>query len=76
VLRQSLGLAAIGIVAGVLASIGTTRFLRALLFGVEPNDILTLTVVPLALIAIVIVASYAPARRAARIDPVEALRGD
>jgi putative ABC transport system permease protein len=76
VLRQSLSMAVIGIVLGVVGALATTRFLRALLFGVEPNDMLTLTVVPLALIGIVIVASYAPARQAAKIDPVEALRGD
>jgi hypothetical protein len=74
VLRQSLALALIGVAVGVLAAWGTTRALRALLFGVQPADPLTLIVVPLALIAIAALASYAPARRASHIDPAEALR--
>jgi hypothetical protein len=74
VLRQSLALALIGVAVGVLAAWGTSRALRALLFGVQPTDPLTLVVVPLTLLAIAALASYAPARRASRIDPAEALR--
>ncbi len=76
VLGQSLRLAVSGIVVGVAAAFVATRFLRALLFGVEPTDATTLITVPLALVAVVILASVAPALRAARINPIEALRGD
>jgi len=76
VLKQSLGVALIGVVAGVLAALAVTRFLSALLYGVTPTDPATLGVVPLLLLVVAAVASYAPARRAARIDPVEALRND
>ena len=76
VLGQSLGLAVLGVFAGVLAALATTRFLSALLFGVSPSDPATLVIVPLLLILVAVVATYAPARRAARIDPVEALRSD
>jgi len=76
VLRQSLGLAALGVAIGVLAAIATTRFLSALLFGVSPADPSTLVAVPAVLLVVATLASYAPARRAARIDPVEALRSE
>jgi putative ABC transport system permease protein len=74
VLRQSLTLALSGVAVGLLAAWGTTRVLRALLFGVRPADPVTLILVPLALLGVAALASYAPARRAARIDPAEALR--
>jgi predicted permease len=76
VLRQSLAPALIGVGLGTLAAWGTTRTLSALLFGVQPTDPLTLVVVPLALLAVAALASYAPARRASHIDPAEALRTD
>jgi putative ABC transport system permease protein len=76
VLRQSVGLASLGLLVGVLAAVGATRFLRALLFGVGPSDPATLVAAPMLLLVVAVVASYLPARRAARIDPVEALRSD
>jgi putative ABC transport system permease protein len=76
VLRQSVALATLGVGVGVLAAIGTTRFLRALLFGVSPSDPATLVVVPVVLLGVAFVASYLPARRAARVDPAEALRSE
>lgn len=76
VLRQSLGLAVLGIAVGVFAAIATTRFLRALLYGISPGDPATLVAVPLVLLAVAALASFVPARRAARVNPVEALRSD
>ena len=76
VLRQSLGLAILGVFVGVLAAIATTRFLQALLYGVSPADPVTLAGVPVVLLAVAALASLVPARRAARVDPVEALRSD
>ena len=76
VLGQSVGIAALGVAAGVVAALLTTRVLGALLYGVAPNDPLTLLVVPVLLLAVALIASYAPARRAARTNPVEALRSE
>jgi predicted permease len=76
VLRQSIGLAMLGVVVGVVAAIGATHFLRALLYGVTPGDPATLIAVPVVLLAVAALASFVPARRAARVDPVEALRSD
>jgi putative ABC transport system permease protein len=69
-----LKLTAIGLGAGVLGAWGLTRLLSNLLFGVEPTDPSTFSVVSMLLIAIALTASYLPARRAARIDPMVALR--
>lgn len=76
VLQQSLGLAVLGVVIGAVAAVATTRLLRALLFGVGPTDPLTMVAVPLLLLAVTVLASYAPARRAARIDPAEVMRSE
>ena len=76
VLRQGATLTALGLVFGVLAALATTRLLRGLLFGVTPNDMTTFVVAPLVLGAIGLLACYLPARRAARVDPVLALRGE
>ncbi|HET6680970.1 MAG TPA: ABC transporter permease, partial [Gemmatimonadaceae bacterium] len=76
VLRQSLGLAIIGVVIGVLAAVATTRLMRALLFGVGASDPLTMVAVPLLLLGVTVIASYAPARRAAHIDPAEVMRSE
>ena len=68
-------LAGIGVALGLLAAIAGTRALRGLLFGVEPLDAVTYVSVVFAVISVVALASYLPARRIARIDPL-ALRSD
>jgi putative ABC transport system permease protein len=70
------GLAAelLAIAVGFAISFGVTRFMHALLFGVAPTDPITLLAVPLILIGVAILACYAPARRATRVDPIVALR--
>jgi len=74
ILRQGMTLTGAGIVIGLTLAFSTTRLLRTLLFNVSPTDPLTFTAVPLLLICVALLACWLPARRAARIDPVEALR--
>ena len=74
VLRHGLMLAAIGVALGLGASYAKTRLMSGLLFGVDPVDPVTYAVVAIALTGVALVASYVPARRAATIDPTEALR--
>jgi len=74
VLRQGMLLAGGGVVVGLFAAFGLTRLMSALLYGVDPVDPLTYGAVSVALTLIAMLASYLPARRAARVDPVEALR--
>jgi putative ABC transport system permease protein len=76
VLRQGFLAAAAGVLLGVLGALGATRTLRGLLYGVAPTDLGTYAVVALTIIAASVAASYVPARRATRVDPVEALRSD
>ena len=74
VLRRAMLLAAIGIGVGIAGAFAVTRYLTTLLFGVKPFDVITFAVVALALAIVVFVACLVPARRAAKIDPLEALR--
>jgi putative ABC transport system permease protein len=74
VLRQGLILVAAGIAIGFIASLGATRLLRTLLFGVAANDFSIYAIVVLLLGAAAFLASYIPARRAMRVDPMVALR--
>jgi predicted permease len=76
VIRGALKLAALGIALGLAASFGVTRFLGSFLFGVSPTDVVTLVAVALLLLVVTTLASFVPARRASRIQPVIALRSD
>lgn len=74
VLRQSLILAGVGLVLGLAGAVAATRFLESLLFEVKPTDPLTYAGVAALLGMVVLAASYFPARRAATVDPLVALR--
>jgi putative ABC transport system permease protein len=74
VLRQGLGMTALGVVLGVAGSLAAGRALVSLLFGVGARDLLTLTTTAVLLIIVALLATYIPARRAARVDPMVALR--
>jgi predicted permease len=74
VMGEGLRLALIGIAAGLAAAMALTRVVSNMLFGVKPTDPLTLIVVALTLTGIALFASYFPARRATKVDPMVALR--
>ena len=78
VLRMIMGFGArltlAGLTLGVMAALGVTRFLTFLLYGISPLDPLTFALVPLLLLAVSLAAAALPARRAAAVEPVEALR--
>jgi putative ABC transport system permease protein len=74
VLRRAMWLAVIGIGIGVAGAVAVTRYLTSLLFGVKPIDTVTFVAVAVVLAVVVFVACMVPARRAAKIDPLEALR--
>ncbi len=74
VLREGLLLAGIGLGFGVLASFALTRLLASMLFGISPADPFTYVVVSLILTGVALLASFVPARRATRVDPIQALR--
>lgn len=76
VVLQSVRLAVGGVALGLLGALAATRVLRSLLFGVSATDPVTLAGAALFLVAVAALASYAPARRAARVDPIEVLRGE
>jgi predicted permease len=74
ILRESSWLAVFGIAAGLAAALGLTRFVGSMLYGLKPSDPATLIAATLILLAVAIAAAYGPARRASRIDPMQALR--
>jgi ABC-type antimicrobial peptide transport system permease subunit len=76
VLREVLALTIGGAVVGVPAAIAASRFVHSLLFDVTPTDAATVVGATLTLIAIALLAGAAPARRAAEVDPMIALRGE
>jgi putative ABC transport system permease protein len=76
VVTQGLRLAVAGIVVGLLTAFALARVLAGLLFGVRPHDPLVFVSVPVALLGVTLLAVWAPARRASRLDPVIALRSE
>ncbi|HKU73863.1 MAG TPA: ABC transporter permease, partial [Pyrinomonadaceae bacterium] len=74
VLKRAMSLAMVGIVIGIAGAVAVTRYMTTLLFGVKPIDVVTFVAVALVLALVVLVASIVPARRAAKIDPLDALR--
>jgi predicted permease len=76
VLREALWLTGGGIVFGLIAALWLTRFIRVMLYGLGDTDALTVGGTALLLLSVSLVAAFAPARRASRIDPIRALRHD
>jgi predicted permease len=76
VMGQGMRLAGIGVVIGIAAAFGLTRVLSSVLFGVKANDPVTFGMVAAVLVAVAMVASFVPAHRATRVDPVIALRNE
>jgi ABC-type antimicrobial peptide transport system permease subunit len=76
VLRQGFVMLAIGLPLGVIALVGISRFLDDLLFGVKARDPLVYAAVALSIAVIALAANLAPARRAAAVAPMEALRNE
>ncbi|HEV7474997.1 MAG TPA: ABC transporter permease [Pyrinomonadaceae bacterium] len=74
VLLNGMGLAFAGVLVGLAGALALTRLLRGLLFGVTPNDVLTFALVTAGLFVVALLACYLPARRAAKVDPLIALR--
>jgi ABC-type antimicrobial peptide transport system permease subunit len=74
VVVQGMRLALVGVVIGMAASLGLTRFIASILFGVQARDPLVFTAIPVLLSLVVLVAVWLPARHASRLDPVNALR--
>ena len=66
----------LGVLVGVPAAVGLTRYVQTLLYGVERLDVTAFAGMSAVMLAVALVASYIPARRASRVDPLVALRGD
>jgi ABC-type antimicrobial peptide transport system permease subunit len=76
VVGRGLVLAGVGVTVGLGGTLALTRYLQSVLFGVGPNDAATLAAAVTGLVAVAALASWIPARRAARVDPVTALRAE
>ena len=76
VLAQGLAYAAIGLAVGLPAAFALARVMASVVFGISPRDPLTFATLPIAIVGVTLLACYLPARRAARVDPVVAIRTD
>jgi ABC-type antimicrobial peptide transport system permease subunit len=76
VFRQGIRLTALGVASGLVLAFALSRVLGNVLFGVSSTDPVTFVAVPALLACVALVAMYIPARRATRVDPIAALRGD
>ena len=76
VLRQGVNLALVGVVVGLSAAFLLTRVMNSMLFGIGATDPITFVTIPLVLMAVAALATYLPARRATRTDPIVALRAE
>jgi putative ABC transport system permease protein len=74
IVGQGLRLTVAGVILGLAGAWGLTRFLASFLYGVRPTDVFTFALVSIALVVVSILASYIPARRATKVDPIVALR--
>ncbi len=74
ILRQALTLAAIGVAIGLPIALALVQLLRSIVYGIEPHDPLTMIGAALLMVAVAALAAWIPARRAAKVDPMEALR--
>jgi ABC-type antimicrobial peptide transport system permease subunit len=74
IIGQGLRMALVGVVLGIVAALGLTRFISSLLYGAQPTDPLTFVGVSVVLVVVVVLACYSPARRASNVDPMKALR--
>lgn len=76
IVARGFAYAGVGAAVGLVVSFIGTRWLEGVLFGVSPTDPVTLLLVTVALLGVALIACWAPARRAARVNPVEALRSE
>jgi ABC-type antimicrobial peptide transport system permease subunit len=76
VIRQGMWLALIGLCVGIGGAIGLTRLIESWLYKVSATDLLTFTLIAAFIAVIALLACYMPARRAARVDPIIALRDE
>jgi len=74
ILKQGMILTAIGLVIGLAASIALTRFFAGLLYGISPTDFATFAAITIVQVVVALIASYIPARRATKVDPLNALK--
>jgi predicted permease len=74
VMKEVLVLVGVGIVLGLGASWGLTRYVQKQLYGIQPNDLMTIVLATIGIACVALAAGYFPARRATRVDPIRALR--